>query len=288
MAGHHDAAGEYALQCMEIWGSSGEVQSRVATPGLDAWVFSRPYSGATDGGDVHYLSLCGGGIITRLIVADVSGHGQAVAEFSRELRRLVRRYINTKSQTRLVAELNRQFTELAESRRFATAVVATYLASQRRLTVCNAGHPRPLRFDAAAGTWSVLNEDTAERDPNAQPLNLPLGFDEATPYDQFVVRLGLGDVLVFFTDALTEASDAAGHLLGEEGLRSLAAGLDPADPERLGRDLLAAVDRHRGGRPTQDDDVTLMVLRHNGDGPRSPSLGEKLDVYAKVFGIKPV
>ena len=62
--------------------------------------------------------------------------------------------------------------------------------------------------------------------------------------------------------------------------------LDPGEPRLLGPALLAGIEQHRAGRPP-DDDVTLLVLAHNAEGPRRLSIGEKLDVYAKVFGIKP-
>src|SRR5690348_11222839 len=97
-----DTADRHTMQCMEIWGGSGAVETSVRTPGLDTWVYSRPFEGAAEGGDVYYVSLCGGGVITRLIVADVSGHGAAVAEISRALRTLMRQNINRKSQARLV------------------------------------------------------------------------------------------------------------------------------------------------------------------------------------------
>jgi serine phosphatase RsbU (regulator of sigma subunit) len=267
------------MRCMEIRGGSAAVEEALTTPGLDAWVHSRPFQGAEHGGDVYYVSLCGGGVITRLVVADVSGHGAAVAEFSGSLRGLMRRNINTKSQTRLVRALNRQFAALSESRRFATAVVATYLATRQRLTVCNAGHPRPLRYHAGSGTWGLLDASTSDEG------NLPLGIDDESAYSQFAVRLGPGDLVLFYTDALTEAADPDGRMLGEEGLLGLASRLDPADPHRAGPALLAAVDAHRAGRPA-DDDVTLLTFHHNASGPRHRSLGERLDVYAKVFGIK--
>jgi serine phosphatase RsbU (regulator of sigma subunit) len=274
------------MQCMEIRGGSQAVEETVATPGLEAWLYSRPHEGDSSGGDVHYVSLCGGGVITRLIVADVSGHGRTVAEFSASLRTLVRKNINTKSQTRLVRALNREFALLAQSRRFATAVVATYLATHRRLTVCNAGHPRPLWCRVRTATWSVLDgEDGIDDGKRGEPGNLPLGLDDETRYRQFAIPLECGDVVLFYTDALIEAADPAGRMLGEEGLLGLVRGLDVNEPGRIGPALLARVAGHRGGRPA-DDDVTLMVLRHNGEGPRRLSLGEKLDVYAKVFGMK--
>ena len=90
---------------------------------------------------MHYVSLCGGGVTTRLILADVSGHGASVADLAQSLRNLMRRNINHKNQTKLVQKLNRQFAELATLSRFATAVVATYLTKGDKLTICNAGHP---------------------------------------------------------------------------------------------------------------------------------------------------
>src|SRR6516162_7855270 len=119
MSANQDLDG-HALQCMEIWGGIEPVERRVSTPGLDLWVFSRPFRGAQQGGDVYYLTLCGGGVITRIVVADVSGHGASVAEFSTALRSLLRRNINQKSQKKLVETLNQQFTEMAGMRRFAT------------------------------------------------------------------------------------------------------------------------------------------------------------------------
>ena len=268
------------LHCMEIFGGSGVREESVSTPGLDVWIFSRPFEGAAGGGDVHYISLCGGGVITRLIVADVSGHGREVAEVAVALRALMRKNINRKVQTRLVAALNRQFAELAQLRRFATAVVATYLATSRTLSVCNAGHPRPLLYRAGAGLWDVLApEETGTG-------NLPLGIDDASAYHQFAVNLGVGDVVAFFTDALVESRDGEGPMLGESGLLEVARTLPAtSDPVEIGRALLAGADRHRGDRP-DDDDATVVVLRHNATGPKSLSVGEKLDVYAKVFGLK--
>src|SRR4051794_40901162 len=118
----------HSLRCMEIWGGSGLVETQFSTPGLDAWVYSRPFEGVASGGDVHYVSLCGGGIVTKVILADVSGHGAPVAEVALRLRDLMRRNINRKDQGQLVRGLNRQFTALEGAGHFATAVVLTYLA----------------------------------------------------------------------------------------------------------------------------------------------------------------
>lgn len=159
---HHEALEQHTLHCMEIWGGIEPVERSVSTPGLDLWVFSEPYRGEDRGGDVYYVTLCGGGLITRLVVADVSGHGRDVAEFSSRLRAMLRKNINQKSQKRLVESLNREFAEMAQLRRFATTVVLTFLASTGRLSISNAGHPRPLLFrDRAAVVAAAGNRRRA-------------------------------------------------------------------------------------------------------------------------------
>jgi serine phosphatase RsbU (regulator of sigma subunit) len=270
---------------MEICGGIEPVERSLATPGLDIWIFSQPFQGEDRGGDVYYVTVCGGGIITRLAVADVSGHGSSVAEFSSTLRALLRKNINQKSQKRVVESLNREFGETARLRRFATSVVMTYLASTRRLSISNAGHPRPLHYRAAHGSWTLL----PEVDDEGGSANLPLGLDEETRYHTFELQLAHGDLVLVYTDALIEAASASGSLLGVTGLLEAAREVDMRDatPQAVGRAVWQKVARYRQTEAA-DDDATLLVLLHTGSGPRRLSLSEKVDVYAKVFGIKPV
>src|ERR1043165_9442152 len=74
------------MQGMEVWGGNRPVDSCVIMAGLDAWVYSQPHGGGEGGGDVHYVSSCAAGMVTRLLVADVAGHGQSVAETASRLR----------------------------------------------------------------------------------------------------------------------------------------------------------------------------------------------------------
>src|SRR5262245_21546811 len=82
----------HELQCMDLWSGNESIENETSAPGSDIFVYSRPFRGDRRGGDVHYISLCAGGIITRLMLADVSGHGRAVAATSQALRLLMRRF----------------------------------------------------------------------------------------------------------------------------------------------------------------------------------------------------
>ena len=114
------------MQCTEVWGGNELVERGVIMTGLDAWVYSRPFEGDEEGGDIHYLSSCSTGRITRALIADVSGHGAVVSGTAKRLRTLMRRYINYVNQSRLVEGMNKEFAGLAQAGHFATAVVMTF------------------------------------------------------------------------------------------------------------------------------------------------------------------
>ena len=284
MSASQESSDPYTLQCMDIWSGNQSSESEVTTPGLELLVYSQPYRGESRGGDVHYVSLCAGGIITRIVLADVSGHGQAVAGTSQALRAVVRRFMNSKSQTRLVREINREFTNLTQSSRFATAIVATYLANDGRLTLCNAGHPRPLWFQRSTGQWHFVTQDLVG---TGRISNLPLGFDASMTYQQFSLTLEEGDIFVLYTDALTEARSPDNQLLGEEGLLKLVATLPTSSVRDLNRGILEGLNQFTDNQPA-DDDVTILVLRYVASGWRMPTFKEKMNAYAKLVGLKSV
>jgi sigma-B regulation protein RsbU (phosphoserine phosphatase) len=269
---------------MDLWSGNASIENEVSAPGSEIYVFSRPYHGESRGGDVHYVSLCAGGVVTRLMLADVAGHGMSVAATSRILRQLMRRFMNSNSQTRLVTRLNRHFAAHAPAGRFATAVIATYLSHQGRLRICNAGHPRPLWYRRADAAWSFVSE----KGTGGELLsNLPLGLDTSASYPQMDLRIGAGDLLLFYSDALTEAHSSDGRMLGEEGLRNIVAGLPANNVREFGGRVLREVRAFAGGHPAEDDE-TIMVMRFSDSRMRIPSVREKLNAYAKLLGLKAV
>lgn len=250
------------MQCMEVWGGNGVSDNGVTMPGIDAWVLSRPYKGDAQGGDIHYVSSCGTGRISRILVADVAGHGEHVAGLAVMLRNLMRRYVNFVDQTRFVEMMNREFAVRSDAGRFATAVVATYWAPTDYLVACNAGHPRPLAFSARHRSWQLLDSETV-----GEKANVPLGVIEDARYEQFAVRMRPGDLVVIYTDSLMESRRPDGSQIGESGILDIARTLDVQDAPSLARRLVDAVVAACGGREP-DDDVTVMVVRPNGLRPK--------------------
>jgi hypothetical protein len=260
----------YTMRCLEVWGGNHAVDNGVVMAGLDAWLYSRPFRDQSTGGDIHFVSSCAAGMVTRVLVADVSGHGDAVADAASKLRGLMRRYVNFIDQGRLISGLNTEFGAIAQAGGFATAIVATFEASTDSFTLCKAGHPRPLWYRRRTGTWSLMDEARARADTLS---NVPLGIAEPTCYDQSVVRLATGDLVVLYTDSLIEAKGSDGGALGQEGLLEVVRKLDPEDPADLLRGMRDAVAKDDAGAPSGDD-VTILILRPNGLKPRSSALTE--------------
>ncbi len=119
------------------------------------WLYARPHENQASGGDVYYLSSCASGRITRMLLADVSGHGAAVADCASQLRDLMRRHVNSISQARFVEGMNQEFTRISDDGKFATAVVGTYFAGNGRFQLCQAGHPPPLHYRQQTGEWKL-------------------------------------------------------------------------------------------------------------------------------------
>lgn len=290
MTAEHEANAEHGMSCMEIWGGNIAASTAVSTPGIDAFVYSKPYQQANDlsgGGDIHYVSLCAGGKIARFAVADVSGHGEVVSGLATRLRGMMRRHINTPNQARFATDLNAAFATEADLGRFATAILATYWSPTDHLIVCNAGHPRPLWYRAAEKRWCLMTEDLGLRAGQASETtirNLPLGIIDPTDYTQSAYPLSRGDLVLIYTDSLSEAASPDGTLLSEVGLIRLCERLDASRPDLLIPALLDSVRAYRGG-PEPDDDVTALLLHHNASETPRYSLRERAEMVARMIGI---
>jgi phosphoserine phosphatase RsbU/P len=268
------------MTCMEVWGDSQLTARGIEMGGLNAWVYSKPFGQAQRGGDVYYASSCATGRISRLLLADVSGHGTSVASTAADLRVLMRRFVNRLDQKEFVRLLNQQFVALSRAGCFATAVVTTFFAPSRRLLISNAGHPRPLLYRAAQQQWTLLGEDGVGDSRTVR--NIPLGIMDLTEYEEFDVELEAGDCLLSYTDALIESRDADGVMLGEAGVLRILRLLGKIEPQKMIETLLKEIGE-RYPENLAEDDVTVLLVCANGRQP-SYSLKEKISAQMRFLG----
>ncbi len=245
------------MQCMEVWGGNREVHRHFEMAGLESWIYSQPHAGSTGGGDVYYISSCASGRITRLLLADVSGHGSEASETAVRLRDLMRANINLIKQTRFVQAMNQQFADMSANQRFATAIVCSYFAPNRSLSICNAGHPQPLLYRHAENQWSPIELD----EPVGRDIaDTPWGVVDQATYSECEIKLQQGDLLLFYSDSLPESNSAFGRQLGCQGVHEIVGSMDARDPDTLIPNLLQQI---AGLAPQNllDDDTTVFLVR---------------------------
>lgn len=249
----------HTILCSEIWGANGNVAHSVDLPGLQGWVYSAPIELGQNGGDIHYLSSCDQGVLCRVALADVSGHGRAVSDVAQRLLGLMRRHINSGEQREFLHELSDSLRKMEGAHdTFATALAIGFDSESGQLVFTNAGHPSPLWYHADAKRWEWLRQ--TESASSRVVGGLPLGMDFfGSTYTDSVVELGFGDLLICYTDGLSEACDPTGRQIGDD-LLALVDDLPVQTPMAAGATLLGLVDAFRQGEPMRDDE-TLVVLQ---------------------------
>ena len=258
--------GVHHLKCAETWAGNQRVASLVELPGLAAWVHSAPAGAGDAGGDVHYVSVCPSCIVSRVALADVSGHGHAVVSVSTKLRELMGQHLTALEQTGLMRDLNQAVQEELDSAHYATMVAVGFHGRRGLLVLTNAGHPPPFWYRAKRDEWAWLErKQTAQR---ATAAGTPLGLLPDISYDRMIVKPQAGDLVVLYTDGVSEATNRVGEELGRDGLMALARELDSRSPETFGTQLAEAVREFRAGTVPQDDE-TVIVLQTVSTTPSS-------------------
>jgi len=252
----------HRLKCAETWAGNQGTSSVVELPGLRVWVHSTPFGPDEAGGDVHYVSVCPSCIVSRIALADVSGHGRAVALLSAKLQELMQKYLTALEQTSLMRDLNDAALGELDGVHYATMVAAGFHARRGLLVITNAGHPPALWYRATRGEWAWFEPQGAADAPAIR--GTPLGLLANASYDRKIVKPEAGDLIVLYSDGVSEATDPAGNELGRDALMALAREGDPSAAETFGLQLVEAVTAFRGGRPPEDDE-TVIVLQRSSD-----------------------
>jgi phosphoserine phosphatase RsbU/P len=183
-----------------------------------------------------------------IALGDVSGKGSAAALYGAVATGILRSLSPHKLQP---AELLRQLNQLVCDRRvegrYMTICFATWQKARHRLRIANAGQTQPL-------LW---------KDGHVEQVKIsgfPIGiFDEAT-YEEWNVQLKPGDILLFFSDGLTEAANREGKFFGTHRLQELLAANAHMNSSELADILLAEVEAFTEGGPITDD-RTLVVMK---------------------------
>lgn len=227
---------------------------------------------------------------TGFVVADVEGKGMPAALFASAVQATLRSHVRRSQSVRpseLIASVNEYFRTSADATSYATLFYAEVDEETRALTYVNAGHNPPLlvrrrcmsvaangqgashglaeQGALAAGGVGVTRALSPARTEEAAVKRLEaggpvIGFFEDCVYEEAIVRLESGDLLVAYTDGLTEAFNEAGEEFGEGRLRELLVAHSHLEASALGERILDSVRQWCASEPLHDD-LTLVIMK---------------------------
>jgi serine phosphatase RsbU (regulator of sigma subunit) len=216
--------------------------------GWDVWMYTQ--SANEVGGDlVDHVPVSGPA--TALLLADVAGKGLSAALLTAKLQATLRALVTECGSLERLGECVNQIMYRDGVRgRFATLVCLVVTPASGEVRVLNAGHMAPL----------LLREAGLEEMPRG---GVALGMVAATAFTEQRATLGTGEVMVVYSDGVSEAMNAGREFFGDERLRQILSGQRGRSAEQVGDAVLRAVAAFADGTPPHDD-VSLVVLRRTG------------------------
>ena len=189
-----------------------------------------------------------------MAIGDVSGKGIPAALLMASLQASLRGQIIRGGQNlaELVASVNRLICDASSPNRYATFFYAQYVPCTRLLTYVNAGHNAPI----------LLRHREAIRLEIGGPV---VGLLPAATYEQGSIELRHGDLIVLFTDGVSESMNAADEEWGEEEIIATARRCRQRTAAEIRDMLIADAEAFAAGTP-QHDDMTVVALKIRESG----------------------
>lgn len=218
-----------------------------SVPGLEVAAFSQP--ARIVGGD-YFDFFRFKDNTPGLVIADVMGHGVAASLLMASLQASLRILVTEDDCPGNVAKrLNHLFCHNINLTKFVTLFLTRYEPDSRTLNYCNAGHNPPLLF--------LRNQ----ADPISwlQPSGAAIGLVENFQFEARNVQVNPGDLLLLYTDGVTEARNPKEEEFGPDRLAEILS----RQPDLSARELVAAVRRNlqefTNGQPLEDDTTIVAV-----------------------------
>ena len=245
------------------WAAAREIQLSLLPrdrPEVGGYAFWECYLPTLEvGGDLYdYIKVEPAGTGTAspapwaVTVGDVAGKGMpaalVVAGICPEVRHLVRSGVEPGE---VLAQVNRHLCDRGVGGRFVTMAMTEIDPRSHEMTVVNAGHMDPL-VRRASGAIEAVGRSGA---------GTPLGVIGSAVYRPVEVALEPGDLVVLYTDGVTESMDRDRQPFGVERLTAVLAAA-PQGVAAAGEAILAAVREHAVGR-SQSDDITIVCFERN-------------------------
>lgn len=213
-------------------------------PGWQVWSYSRPANDV--GGDlVDYVEL--DGFRHGVVLGDVAGKGLGAALLTAKLQATLRAVLpDIVTLDDLGRRVNSIFYSEAFDNRYATMFFAQLEHDSGQLRYLNAGHNPPF----------VIRPDSIEK---LHASSYPLGMLAAAEYQEGGVEMQPGDIMLAYSDGLTEALNPEGDEFGVERLERLTPELRNLTPDQIGARVLSEAEEFMAG-VRAGDDLSLAII----------------------------
>ncbi len=219
-------------------------------PGLEIAAFSRPAQ--IVGGDYFdFIDFSNG--FHGLAMADVAGHGVSASLHMASIQALLRTLVPVNnSPAAVMSQVHKLFIHNTRFETFVTFFIGAFDSSTRILTFCNAGHPPPL----------VLRKTKSKEESVVmlRPTGAAIGLVEEAEFAEKTIELQKEDLLVLYTDGITEAVNLQNQEFGRERLIKLIQQVNYAPVKQVVQEIRQALEEFSEGKPLADD-TTLVVCK---------------------------
>lgn len=219
-------------------------------PGLEIAAYSRPAQ--IVGGDYFdFIEFSSG--LHGLAIADVAGHGISASLHMASIQALLRTLVpGNKSPSAVMSQVHKLFIHNIRFDTFVTFFIGAFDSSTKTLTYCNAGHQPPL----------VLRNTGRKEDPAVllRPTGAAIGLVENAEFGEKTVDLQEGDLLVLYTDGVTEAMNIHNQEFGRQRLEASIRQAQRLPVKEVIQKIRLGLEQFSEGKSFADD-TTMMVCR---------------------------
>ena len=196
-----------------------------------------------------------------IVIGDVSGKGAPAAIYAALVSGILRSHAPVEpGPAEMLTAVNMSLAERRIEAQFVSLIYALWDDSQQTLTVANSGLPRPIYSHATKqGSRTEIIEATG----------LPLGLFDEADYDEYSFRMKSGDMFVFFSDGILDASNKAGELFGRARVDKVVASCAGQTASCVVDSIFKAVAEHSAGVGAFDDQTVVAIRVKDGTSPAS-------------------
>ena len=208
------------------------------------------------GGDLYDFVQYSGSRLG-IVIGDVSGKGAPAAIYAALVSGILRSHAPIEpAPAEMLSAVNFSLGERRIEAQYICLMYAVWDDDRRTLQVANSGLPRPIYLHD--GKIEII-----------EATGLPLGLFDDAEYEEFNFRTKPGDMFVFFSDGILDASNKAGEMFGRKGVERVIAACPEQTPECVVSSLFQAVEEHSEGQNAFDDQ-TVVAIKVKGSASKRP------------------